>query len=626
MTDTGLRFRPVDRTVSDGAQARLTQALDWSATPLGPAEAWSPSLKLAVGMIMATPFPMALRWGPDFVLIYNDGYAPILGDKHPRALGLPFREAWPEVQDDLAPLHRDILDGRQGGVFSEDLPMTIRRHGDGLEQAYFTVSYSPVPDDTTPSGVGGVLITAVETTERLRTEQALRASEERVQLALGAAGGVGTWNWDIPANRVYADQRFAALYGVDPARAAVGAPIEDFLAAIHPDDLVAVTQAIERVLAAGGEFAEEYRLVQTDGAVRWVFARGRCYLDADGQPSRYPGVLIDITDQKAAAGRLAVQEETLRLAVESADVGTWDLNLQTQVLTLSDRCKAMFGLSPDAELTLDDFYAGLHDGDQRLILDSFRRAIDPEVRADYEVEYRTMGPHDGVERWIAAKGRALFDAAGRPLRAIGTTVNVTERKRAELHLRLMVNELNHRVKNSLATIQAIAAQTFRGARSLPEAQEAFTSRIIALAEAHDVLTRENWEGADIEDVARRAAALHGGEERFELSGPTIRLPPRAALSLSMALHELATNALKYGALSAPGGRVAVQWSLSRDDAGPRMALVWTERGGPPVTPPARKGFGSRLIERGLAAELSGEATITYDAAGVVCRISAPLGG
>ncbi|MDB5457639.1 MAG: histidine kinase, partial [Caulobacter sp.] len=605
MTELGLRSRSVVRTFPGGDLAKRTHQFDWAATPLGPAPNWSPSLKLTVGLILATPFPMALRWGPDFILIYNDGYAPILGDKHPEALGQPFRQTWPEVQADLGPLHQAILDGERAGVFSEDLPLTIRRRDDGPEQAYFTVSYSPIPDDTAPSGVGGVLITAIETTERLRTEQALRASEERYQLALDAAGGVGTWNWDVPSNRIYADQRFALLFGVDPARAALGAPVDDFLAAIHPDDLDRVTEAIERVLAAGGAFAEEYRLVQANGEVRWVFARGHCYLDAAGRPQRYPGVLVDITERKEAADRLAVQEETLRLAVESADVGTWDLDLRTRVLTWSDRCKAMFGLPVDAAVTLDDFLAGLHDGDLQAVMESFGRAIDPESRADYEVEYRTAAPHDGGERWIAAKGRALFDASGRALRAVGTTVNITDRKRAELHLRLMVNELNHRVKNSLATIQAIAAQTFRDAHSLPDAQDAFTSRIIALAEAHDVLTRENWESADIQEVARRTAGLHGGEDRFDLTGPSIRLSPRTALSLSMALHELATNALKYGALSVPAGRVAIDWSVTRDAAGARLSLVWSEHGGPPVTPPTRKGFGSRLVERGLAAELAG---------------------
>jgi two-component sensor histidine kinase len=209
---------------------------------------------------------------------------------------------------------------------------------------------------------------------------------------------------------------------------------------------------------------------------------------------------------------------------------------------------------------------------------------------------------------------------------VGATVDITERKRAELHLRLLVNELNHRVKNSLATIQAIAAQTFHAARSLPQAQEAFSARIVALAEAHDLLTRENWEGADLLDLLGRLEDLHGGPGRFTTEGGSVRLSPRMALSLSMALHELATNAVKYGALSSLEGHVRIGWTVVTGGTHPRLGLTWTEVGGPPVSPPTRRGFGSRLIERGLAAELSGEAHIEFRPDGVVCRIEAGLDG
>jgi two-component sensor histidine kinase len=250
--------------------------------------------------------------------------------------------------------------------------------------------------------------------------------------------------------------------------------------------------------------------------------------------------------------------------------------------------------------------------------------MDPANGGDYDVEYRTIGRDDRIERWIAAKGRAIFDESSQPLRVVGATVDITERKRAELHLRLMVNELNHRVKNTLATIQAISAQTFNTASSLPQAQEAFTARIMALAEAHDILTRENWEGAEMEDVLERLRNLHGGPGCFVFSGPPVWLSPRMALSLSMALHELATNAVKYGALSAPSGKVRIEWTVTPGPDGARLALSWTECGGPPVTVPTRRGFGSRLIERCVASELSGKARIDFAPEGVVCRIEAGL--
>ncbi|MDG2520845.1 PAS domain-containing protein [Caulobacter segnis] len=609
-----------------GEMGDRMREVDWAATPLGPPEGWSQALRLTLGLILASGFPMALRWGPELVILYNDAYAPILGDKHPRALGQRFADIWPEVSQQLMPVQEEQIAGQRGAIFTEDMPVSIRRHGSALEAAWFTVSYSPVPDDTSPTGVGGIMATAVETTNRVLTERALRASEERYELALEAAGAVGTWNWDIPADKVYADERFARLYNVEPVAAANGEPIAAFFDAIVPEDRPRVEAAILTLLEKGGDFAEEYRVSAADGQVHWIFARGRCYLDAQGRPLRFPGVVVDLTDRRTAEERLVMREEQLRLATEAGDVGFWDVDLQNDTLEWSERTREMFGLRANVPLTLDDFYAGLHPADLVRAAEAFGRAINPDIRDDYDIEYRTVGLDDKVERWVAAKGRAIFAADGTPLRAIGSTRDITERKKAEEHLRLMVNELNHRVKNSLASVQAVAAQTFRGATSLSQAKEAFTARLIAMSEAHDILTDENWEGADLSDVVAAAARLLAGEERhrFIAHGPYARLSPKTALSLAMALHELGTNAVKYGALSTPNGKVSVRWSVEGRDAGRRLQLVWTESGGPAVTPPKRRGFGSRLMERGLAAELSGQVTLTFDPAGVVCTIDAPL--
>jgi PAS domain S-box-containing protein len=199
--------------------------------------------------------------------------------------------------------------------------------------------------------------------------------------------------------------------------------------------------------------------------------------------------------------------------------------------------------------------------------------------------------------------------------------DVTDRKRADEQLRLMVLELNHRVKNNLATVQSIARQTLRGTESLPAARTAFLDRISALATAHDILTREQWEGAGVGEIAHGVLDPMGAAEgRVRISGPKVPLPPRAALALSMAFHELGTNALKYGAFSRAGGWVELVWT----SRGSELHLTWTEHGGPPVTPPTRTGFGSRLLARGLATELAGEVEVRYEPGGVQCVIRAQL--
>ncbi|WP_246232878.1 sensor histidine kinase [Aurantimonas aggregata] len=204
--------------------------------------------------------------------------------------------------------------------------------------------------------------------------------------------------------------------------------------------------------------------------------------------------------------------------------------------------------------------------------------------------------------------------------------DVTERKKGEEHLRLMINELNHRVKNSLATVQAIASQTFRNPEAFEASKRDFNERLVSLARAHDILTDANWAGATLRQVVDHTVRPHGGEagERFRLDGPQVVLTPKVALTLSMTLHELCTNAAKYGALSVEYGQVSIAWSCPLTEDGRRLHLTWTERGGPAVLPPKQKGFGSRLIERGLAAELGGIVDIAYEQAGVVCTVDVPL--
>jgi PAS domain S-box-containing protein len=197
--------------------------------------------------------------------------------------------------------------------------------------------------------------------------------------------------------------------------------------------------------------------------------------------------------------------------------------------------------------------------------------------------------------------------------------DITERKEAEERQQLLVNELNHRVKNSLATVQAIAAQTLNGVDG--DVRERFTARLMALARANDLLVAKTWEGAGLREIAEQVASPHAGEERFIIDGPELHLSPRSATAVALALHELATNAAKYGALSSPDGQVELRWTIDGKGA---FELVWRETGGPPITPPERTGFGTRLIQKGLSNELKGVVRMDYQPTGLVCILSAPL--
>lgn len=312
-------------------------------------------------------------------------------------------------------------------------------------------------------------------------------------------------------------------------------------------------------------------------------------------------------------------EERLKFALDSGRMGSWDLDVATKAYEASDLCKANYGRRPDETFTFADLIATIHPEDRPRILAAIEAAI--RDGADYDVEYRVVHPN-GDLRWLHARGRAAQTADdGGVRRLAGVSLDITERKRAEEHQKLLVNELNHRVKNSLATVQSIAAQTLRSVSAPEFFRDAFETRLIALSQTHDLLTRESWAGASLREVFDVELHAMAGEDRvgFDYTAD-VRLNPKAAVALGMGIHELTTNAVKYGALSGPEGRVAVTWSVT-DGV---LRLTWIETGGPPVTPPARRGFGARLLERGLAAELSGEVELTYDATGLICQMALPL--
>lgn len=264
----------------------------------------------------------------------------------------------------------------------------------------------------------------------------------------------------------------------------------------------------------------------------------------------------------------------------------------------------------------------IHPKDQPGVTSAIQEAI--RNKSIFELEHRVLRP-DSTLGWMYSRAVPLKDAHGEIAEWVGAAKDVTEQKRHEQHRELLLNELNHRVKNTLATVQSMVVQTLRNAPDTAQAREQIESRLMALSKAHEILTREHWDGAHLGAIVKEAVAPYCAPlERFDIRGSDVWVSPRYALSLAMALHELCTNAVKYGALSSDAGRVRIEWEVADADNTQALRMRWIERDGPPVEPPASRGFGSRLIERGLRQDLHGDVKLDFARDGVVCTITAPL--
>ena len=332
--------------------------------------------------------------------------------------------------------------------------------------------------------------------------------------------------------------------------------------------------------------------------------------------------LIELVDTPDYRKLFESQKRLFDLAMSASQMGTWRYTLADNVCIYDENAQRLYGLTESAFLHDEDgVKSKFHPQDLEPMWSRVTKALDPLGDGRYEVEYRVKQP-DGSWRWLSAWGLVEFDGDGparQPVAIVGASRDLTERKRAEDLQRLMIDELRHRIKNTLSKVQAIADQTLKTSEDLASAREALGRRICSMAKAHDLLTSRSWTGAGIAEVVTQALDAFDPSQ-FVIDGPEVELTASQALAFGMILHELATNAAKYGALSLPSGQVAAQWSVS----GETLQFRWTESGGPTVSPPSRHGFGSRLLARIAASDLSGEIALDYEPSGLRCSITAPL--
>jgi len=584
-----------------------------------------------------------------------------------------------------------------------------------------------------------------------RQESELVLAERNAQLALaGRAVLVGSYAYDVNKGAMQVSEGYAAIHGL--REGTTETTISEWRARVHPEDLERAEELRDQAFADHRkEDNAEYRIVLSNGEVRWIERRGSISYGADGHPERVVGVNIDITDRKTAELALAERDAQLALAGKAARVGSFAIDVGTGMVQISPGYASVHGSAEGTEeFPRDEWRARVHPDDLGRIEALRSQAIAEQCR-EHNTEYRIVGP-DGKTRWIEARALFSYNSNGHPMRIVGVDIDITERKRAEAlleesearyralyddnpsmyftvvssgtvlsvnefgaqqlgytaaelvgqsvlkvihhedheaarqHLasctqanqtvsttelrkvsrdgsiiwvrevaravrepgqqrtvilivceeiterkrveeqqRTLVAELDHRVKNVLATVQAVAAHTMETSSSMHHFVAALDGRIRSMGSTHELLSHRQWEGIPLAELVERQLAPYTTGSNIEIAGPEVMLSADAGQTMAMALHELATNAAKYGALSTPRGRISVRWRLGSNGRGPAtLKLDWHEEGGPVVTVPGKTGFGTSVVRDLIPYELGGTIDHVLAPEGVRCQMEISL--
>ena len=437
-----------------------------------------------------------------------------------------------------------------------------------------------------------------------RHEAVIQASTDAIY-ALSPSLQIETWN-----------RGAETIFGYAPAEI-IGKSERDLC---PPSVLASLDELVRQV--------QDHGAAVTVDAVRWRKDRSKIRVilsltpirELSGRTVGYAVVAHDITARKRTERQLREAVAHTSLALAAGRMGTFEMELATERCTWSDQVYAVLGLDRTNFVpTLGSIRDLVHPDDQT----TFSECLDSALSGgSFEAELRVRH-QDGRYIWVSCRGLVRFNGDDIPPGLFGVMTDITERKQAERNQQLLIGELNHRVRNTLATVQAIASQTLRRARSPTDFVPSFSGRIQALSRAHTLLTRTAWQGTELNTLIKEQLLL-GSADRISCEGPRVSLDPQIALQLALVLHELGTNARKYGSLSVPQGSVTVKWRTDDASDGRSLHLTWTERDGPPVKKPDSTGFGTLLIERSLQQGQGGHSRICFDPAGVTCNIRLPL--
>src|SRR5215470_16282782 len=537
----------------------------------------------------------------------NETYANIAGVPLPQIIGRPIVEVMGEAAfTAIRPYIERVLAGERVEYESE-IPFC-----NAVERSFFRVVY--VPDRDSDGCVIGWIACVADITSSKRAERRLAERNAQLDLA-GKISRIGLFTYDQATRKLQFSPGLAVIYGLPENT--VELSLEDWRARVHPDDLPQLDAIGHRALATKEtELVLEFRILR-DGEVRWIESRVLISYNEVGRAVRRIGAQVDVTERKRAEDALAERNAQLALAGRAAQVGVYTYDVNKGAMLISEGYAAIHGLpGGTTETSYSEWRARVHPEDLDRAEAPRDQAFADRQKED-KAEYRIVLP-TGEVRWIERRGSISYGEDGRPEREVGVNIDVTERKRAEQQQRALNAELDHRVKNVLATVSAIIAQTQEASSSRAEFVTGLNRRINSLARTHELLSESKWRSVPLVEIIRRELAPYS-VCNTTVDGPDLTLKAGAAEAVAMVFHELTTNAAKYGAFSSGTGRVSVRWRWLQNGSPDRLVIEWQEIDGPPVRAPSRSSYGSSIIRELIPFELGGAVELSFAPGGTRCR-------
>ncbi len=587
--------------------------IDWSGHALGAAENWPATLKSMTSLVLRSRQPMFVIWGPEYHLIYNDGYAEICGDRHPAAQGAKLLDVWSEIRPVVESMAKQVYAGES--LFIDDLEVWLYRNGH-REEAHFSFSHTPLQSED--GTIAGMFCACTETTKEIMLGRDLE--HERRQL--------GQMFEEAPSfiaivkgpDHVFelANPAYMSLVGY---RDIIGKPAIEALPELKTQPYIALLDSVistSKPVRIDGAKVALQRIPNGPTEDRFLDFVYQPLLNAAGEVTGVFADGVDVTDRTLALNALRTSEQFLQSVLGASSDCIKVLGLDGRLIYMSAGGRQVMEVPEDQQIEgsfWPGFWDGLGNGDA---INAFEQAKSG-VPANFQGFADT---YSGNPRYWDVRVTPMLDSFGKTERILAVSRDISYLKRIEEDRAHLTHELSHRLKNAFSMVQSVIGQTLRHAKTLQEGREILSGRVRALSDAQDILTKSIVGEMQIDAVVQAALLPHRNDEsRFSVSGPAATISGRQGLGLSLALHELCTNATKYGALSTSDGHVQIIWDVQQ---GGCFIFDWRETGGPSVRAPDRSGFGSVLIEKVVATYFDGSATLDFEPSGVVFQLTGTI--